>query len=507
MFGDLHRLVEQFGRRHHPAHQVRALGLLGIDAATGETKLHGLRLADCARQPLGTAVARHDAERDLRLAEYGGIRRQNDVARHGQLAAAAQRIAGHRRDDRLAACTDLVERREKIAAIGFDEILLVHLLDVYAGGKRLLIAGDDDAADRGVGLEDLERAVELADELRVESVERMRAVKRDEPDFAVACDEDGFVGAVLFRRLLGFRFSGGEDVHEHVVPSPLALTGWTIKGGASSLDGAAYGSSAAFSGARLALAVISLEAMLKAAEPAVGALVVAQRRAAGLDGIRQHGLDGGDQSFRFFGGLARFRGQRAGALQRRNAGAMQRLAGVDVAEAGDQFLVEQRRLDRGGLAFEARREPFGRKGGAERLDAEALEQSVLVEPLGPDQVHQPEAPRVGVTHLSAVAEMKHDMLMLRHFPSRLLPAGEPIGMVDAEAPGHAEMHHQHFAVVEPGEQIFGAPVERLYLPPGQPRAEILGQRNAQIGAPLLDARERVADQHGLQSPAHGFHLG
>ena len=61
------------------------------------------------------------------------------------------------------------------------------------------------------------------------------------------------------------------------------------------------------------------------------------------------------------------------------------------------------------------------------------------------------------------------MLMLRR---ALLLVGElaeverfPVGMVDAEAARHAEMHHQHLAVIEPREQIFGAPVERIDLSP------------------------------------------
>ena len=68
------------------------------------------------------------------------------------------------------------------------------------------------------------------------------------------------------------------------------------------------------------------------------------------------------------------------------------------------------------------------------------------------------------------------------------------------------MHHQHLAVIEPREQIFRPPVERLDLPPSKPFAEALGEREAQVGAPLLDVRERVADQDRLKAPAHGFDL-
>ena len=73
-------------------------------------------------------------------------------------------------DDRLADGADLVERRQKVAAIGFDKCLGVHLFDVDARRKSLLVAGDDDGADIGVGFEGLQRAIEFADEKRVEGV-------------------------------------------------------------------------------------------------------------------------------------------------------------------------------------------------------------------------------------------------------------------------------------------------------------------------------------------------
>ena len=42
-------------------------------------------------------------EVDLRLAEFGVVGGDDEVAHHGQLAAAAEREAGHRGDHRLAA--------------------------------------------------------------------------------------------------------------------------------------------------------------------------------------------------------------------------------------------------------------------------------------------------------------------------------------------------------------------------------------------------------------------
>ena len=160
------------------------------------------------------------------------------------------------------------------------------------------------------------------------------------------------------------------------------------------------------------------------------------------------------------------------------------------------------------LSFEASHS--GVNAVAQRLDAEPFEQRMLIEPALADQIHIAEAARIRVADRGAVAHVKHDMLMRRC--GRRLVVEAPrleclsIGAVDAEAAGHAEMHHQHLAVVEPGEQVLRPSVERLDLPPGEPLGEIDGERKAQILAPLLDAREAIADQHRLKAHPHGFNL-
>src|SRR5579862_7746294 len=97
--------------------------------------------------------------------------------------------------------------------------------------------------------------------------------------------------------------------------------------------------------ALFAFAVVDTEAMLEHAEPAVGEFVIAQRRAAGFDRVVENNLDALDQAFGTFVRCACFRGDgRRQALWRQRR-AMQRLADIDVAEAGDDALVEQGRLE------------------------------------------------------------------------------------------------------------------------------------------------------------------
>src|SRR4029078_10095021 len=127
---------------------------------------------------------------------------------------------------------------------------------------------------------------------------------------------------------------------------PLSLTVWTVEGRAAALDDAADGAAAAFLSTGFSLPAIHFERMLEASEPAVGADVVAQRGAAGLDRIGEHGLHRLDQRLDRLRRLAGLGGERAGKPHRRDSGAKQRLAGIDVADAGDQPLIDERRLDR-----------------------------------------------------------------------------------------------------------------------------------------------------------------
>jgi hypothetical protein len=96
---------------------------------------------------------------------------------------------------------------------------------------------------------------------------------------------------------------------------------------------------------------------------------------------------------------------------------------------------------------------------------------------------------LGVSEIPRFLHAAIPHIFLRYRASRYLSA-----RIDAETSGHAEMHHQHLAIVEPRQQILGAPVERIDLSPLQALSEVLRQRKAQVMAPLLDARKAVADQ-------------
>src|SRR6266404_1310933 len=102
--------------------QPDAIGFLGADGLSRENELQGPALADQPRQALGATAAREQPQGDFRLAEPGFLGGQPDGAGHGRLAAAAERKAVDRGDDRLAEVLDQVEHllAEAARLLGLD---------------------------------------------------------------------------------------------------------------------------------------------------------------------------------------------------------------------------------------------------------------------------------------------------------------------------------------------------------------------------------------------------
>src|SRR5215467_2176783 len=188
--GDFHGLIHQARGRNYTRNEAGPLGFRRIHHAAGQDQVHRLRLAHCSGEPLRAPNARDDAELDFRLAELGRVRGNDNVGLHGEFAAAAERKAGHRRDDRLARFRNRIPIRTEIPEIGFDKRFVGHLLDVSTGGKGLLVAGDQHAPDLVVGIESLDRARKLIDQGLVECVQGLRAVEPDDSDPAFRFDDN-----------------------------------------------------------------------------------------------------------------------------------------------------------------------------------------------------------------------------------------------------------------------------------------------------------------------------
>ena len=102
--------------------------------------------------------------------------------------------------------------------------------------------------------------------------------------------------------------------------------------------------------------------------------------------------------------------------------------------------------------------------------------------------------------------MQHDMVMRGQRRARMVEIAGHVG-IDPERAAHAQMHHQHHAVVEIAQQIFRPPRQAHHPPPRQARGKILREGKPQIGPALLDADD-AATLHGRgKAGADGFDFG
>src|SRR5256885_6373807 len=205
----------------------------------------------------------------------------------------------------------------------------------------------------------------------------------------------------------------------------LVLALGTVESRAPALDDAPDRSAAC---AGLAFAVVDRKTLREIAELAVRAGEVAQGRAAGGDGLGEHVVDRQDET------LQALEGDRAARPLRMESGAVQRLADVDIAEAGDDSPVEQQQLDRRAPAGE----PFPELARieVERFGSQRLEGRPLVEGVGADEVERPEAPGVVESEAPPLLRLDQEMVVL-----------SDLGPVDAPVSGHAEMENQGVAAV------------------------------------------------------------
>src|SRR5690606_29593370 len=281
------------------------------------------------------------------------------------------------------------------------------------------------------------------------------------------------------------------------------LAGGAPEGRAAGLDGAFDHARAAVAGARFALAAVDVEAVLEIALAALGVGEVAQGRAAGGDGVVEHVAD--------FGGEGLQPGLRdlAGGDERRDACAEQGLADVDVAEPGDDALVQQADLDVLLLAGEGLGQAGAGEGVAERLGTQAGEPRMGLDRVGRDQAHEAEAAGVGEAEAGrgAVAHgAEAEVLVLAGGGGGLLELAQ-LFAVEGEAAGHAEVGHPGLAGGQRHEQVFGAAVDALDGRPLEPPGEAIREGEAQVGAVLAHPRQPRALEHRLQAAADGLDLG
>lgn len=165
-------LHERLVARESPRREPPLRGVRAAEGLAGEDQLHGAGLAEGAREALAAAGAGDDAEPDLGLAEVGHLGAVEDVGHHGELAAAAEGVAGDGGDDGLLDLRrQLRPRLDEARRVRLGEGQRRHLLDVGAGRERLLRPRQHDHRDAVRRVELAHGLVELGDERRAEGVE------------------------------------------------------------------------------------------------------------------------------------------------------------------------------------------------------------------------------------------------------------------------------------------------------------------------------------------------
>ena len=238
--------------------------------------------------------------------------------------------------------------------------------------------------------------------------------------------------------------------------------------------------------------------------------MVAQRRAAGLDRVVQHRLDGIDQGLGAPVRLAEAVGDGRGLSLRGEPRAIQRLADIDVAKPSDHALVAERGLERGLLAGAGLRQHGGVEFIAKRLGPERRQLRLLLELGARHQLHRAETARIVEGHGGAVRHVKHHVVVRDGLCFLVMVSGDlalAAIAADAERARHAEMHHQHVARRQIGQQIFRAPPEPFDGLTFQALFEALRDRPAQAAMTHLDFLDCRAFHGRRQAATHGFDFG
>src|SRR5262245_11077391 len=145
--------------------------------------------------------------------------------------------------------------------------------------------------------------------------------------------------------------------------------------------------------------------MLEITELAIGLNEITQGRASRSYCLGQNSPDGLHQALRAIA----LNG--TGEAPRRQASPEQALRDINIAETGDNPLIEQGSLDWRRLPLERCREDRSAKTIAERLRPEIGEQGVAVKLRARHQIHKSKPPRVVEADRRAIIGLEHDMIM------------------------------------------------------------------------------------------------
>ena len=185
---------DQIGGRNDLVDEPDAIGLLRADHLSGQDELQGAALADQPRQPLRSAAARNESERDFGLAE---LRVSPTAILMVQAIAVSQPPPSAK--PLMAAITGLprfsmrsrTSCPKRLDCSASNAVDMRELADVGAGDERLVAgAGQDDAAHCGVVPRILEGGPQILPGRRIQGVEHLGPIDRHIGDRALLLVQD-----------------------------------------------------------------------------------------------------------------------------------------------------------------------------------------------------------------------------------------------------------------------------------------------------------------------------
>ena len=188
---------------------------------------------------------------------------------------------------------------------------------------------------------------------------------------------------------------------------------------------------------------------LELARPPIDSHVlgVRQRRSAGGDRLLE------DRHDRLGKAALGGRTKTVAPTRRPQAGAMADLVGVDVADAGDERLIEEQRLERAASATEPRSKCSEVDAVPKRVRSKSSEfRHLFADPIGIEDDHLAEGPRIDEEHATSVVEMGVNVSMGRSGAC----------LVDEEyLSAHAQVNHDRASAIKPDHEVLAVPIDPL----------------------------------------------
>ena len=179
---------------------------------------------------------------------------------------------------------------------------------------------------------------------------------------------------------------------------------------------------------------------------------------------------------------------------------MERFAHIDIPEAGNHPLIQQRAFQRRLATAKLLRQGRDVESCRQRLRAKAPQCGVRVHLVRRQQRHESKAPGI-VEDDDRPGRKLEDDVIVRVVTILAWHRFIPVSMPDTKRTGHTEVHQEHVAGPKLSQKVFRAAPDTSHGLPFETMDEIRRERVAQVRAPQNDVPNAGARHRALQAPA------